>query len=160
MGALSSAMPRPATSVVALPRHRLAKAEPVYVGRIGLIDATGTPLLVGRRIPAAEPFFAATLADPRCVIYRRRCRWTGGRIVDYWDEVLNDDDNVSSRVSPDVAKFASQAGGSGGAVGIDDHVGGCELTATLRSVAAAVVSVAYAIHPRSRVLTALLGDTP
>ena len=39
-------------------------ADPVYVGRIGLIDPTGTPLLVDWRSPAAEPFFAATLARP------------------------------------------------------------------------------------------------
>lgn len=51
--------------------------------------------------PAAEPFFAATLADPRGVTYRRRYRWSGGRIVDYWDEVFGDDDEVASHVSPD-----------------------------------------------------------
>lgn len=76
-------------------------SAPVYVGRIGLTDAAGTPLLVDWRTPAAEPFFAATLADPRGVTYRRRYRWSGGRIVDYWDEVLGDDDEVASHVSPD-----------------------------------------------------------
>lgn len=70
-------------------------------GRIGLTDAAGTPLLVDWRTPAAEPFFAATLADPRGVTYRRRYRWSGGRIVDYWDEVFGDDDEVASHVSPD-----------------------------------------------------------
>ena len=40
------------------------EAAPVYVGRVGLTDAAGTPLLVDWRTPAAEPFFAATLADP------------------------------------------------------------------------------------------------
>ncbi len=60
-----------------------AGGERVYVGRIGLLDAAGTPLLVDWRTPAAEPFFAATLADPRGVTYRRRYRWSGGRIVDY-----------------------------------------------------------------------------
>ncbi len=74
---------------------------PVYVGRIGLTDAAGTPLLVDWRTPAAEPFFAATLADPRGVTYRRRYRWSGRRIVDYWDEVFGDDDEVFAHVSPD-----------------------------------------------------------
>lgn len=75
--------------------------ERVYVGRIGLLDAAGTALLVDWRTPAAEPFFAATLADPRGVTYRRRYRWSGGRIVDYWDEVLGDDDEVAGRTSLD-----------------------------------------------------------
>ncbi|MFC4753551.1 RNA polymerase recycling motor ATPase HelR [Dietzia aurantiaca] len=78
-----------------------AGRERVYVGRIGLLDAAGTPLLVDWRTPAAEPFFAATLADPRGVMYRRRYRWSGGRIVDYWDEVLGDDDEVATRTSLD-----------------------------------------------------------
>ncbi|MCD2264449.1 AAA family ATPase [Dietzia aurantiaca] len=78
-----------------------AGGERVYVGRIGLLDAAGTPLLVDWRTPAAEPFFAATLADPRGVTYRRRYRWSGGRIVDYWDEVLCDDDEVAARTSLD-----------------------------------------------------------
>ncbi|MET3861426.1 hypothetical protein ABIE38_002359 [Dietzia sp. 2505] len=53
------------------------------------------------RRPVAEPFFAATLADASGVTYRRRYRGSGGRIVDYWDEVLGDDDEVTARVSPD-----------------------------------------------------------
>lgn len=83
------------------PSPTAPEAAPVYVGRIGLTDAVGTPLLVDWRTPAAEPFFAATLADPRGVTYRRRYRWSGGRIVDYWDEVFGDDDEVSTHVSPD-----------------------------------------------------------
>ncbi|MGN6503282.1 MAG: AAA family ATPase, partial [Pseudolysinimonas sp.] len=38
--------------------------EPVYIGRLGLTDAEGSRLLVDWRSPAAEPFFAATLAQP------------------------------------------------------------------------------------------------
>ncbi|MBB1030309.1 AAA family ATPase, partial [Dietzia sp. SLG310A2-38A2] len=74
--------------------------DPVYVGRIGLIDSTGIPVLIDWRSPAAEPFFAATLAQPMGVAYRRRYRWSGGRIVDYWDEVL-DDDEVGTRTALD-----------------------------------------------------------
>ena len=61
----------------------------VYVGRLGLADRAGTRLLVDWRSPAAEPFFAATQAHPRGLASRRRYRWTGGRITDYWDEVLD-----------------------------------------------------------------------
>lgn len=44
--------------------------------------------------PAAEQFFAVTLTDPRGVTYRRRYRWSGGRIVDYWGHVLDNDDEL------------------------------------------------------------------
>ncbi|MDJ0420931.1 RNA polymerase recycling motor ATPase HelR [Dietzia kunjamensis] len=90
-----------AMSDPAAPDSHHTGSAPVYVGRIGLTDAAGTPLLLDWRTPAAEPFFAATLADPRGVTYRRRYRWSGGRIVDYWDEVFGDDDEVSAHVSPD-----------------------------------------------------------
>ncbi len=62
--------------------------EPVYVGRIGLKDRGGRTLLVDWRTPAAEPFFAATTAEPMGLASRRRYRWSLGRVVDYWDEVL------------------------------------------------------------------------
>ncbi|GAB6859126.1 RNA polymerase recycling motor ATPase HelR [Microbacterium xylanilyticum] len=68
--------------------------EAVYIGRIGLSDATGRRLLVDWRAPAAEPFFAATHADPAGLVSRRRYRWSAGpgnerRITDYWDEVFD-----------------------------------------------------------------------
>ena len=58
----------------------------VYIGRIGLRDDDGNPLLVDWRTPQAEPFFAATLASPLGLATRRRYRWSNGRITDYWDE--------------------------------------------------------------------------
>jgi hypothetical protein len=65
--------------------------EPVYVGRLGLTDAQGRRLLVDWRSPAAEAFFAATLANPMGLVSRRRYRWTGGRVSDYWDEAFTAD---------------------------------------------------------------------
>jgi hypothetical protein len=65
--------------------------EPVYVGRLGLTDAVGRRLLIDWRSPAAEPFFGATHANPMGLAGRRRYRWTGGRISDYWDEVFTSD---------------------------------------------------------------------
>ena len=62
--------------------------EPVYVGRLGLTDRTGRQLLVDWRSPAAEPFFAATHANPMGLTFRRRYRWSRGRVNDYWDEVF------------------------------------------------------------------------
>jgi hypothetical protein len=62
--------------------------DPVYVGRLGLSDSTGSTLLLDWRAPAAEPFFGATHANPMGLASRRRYRWTLGRISDYWDEVF------------------------------------------------------------------------
>ncbi|ROS26081.1 RNA polymerase recycling motor ATPase HelR [Cellulomonas sp. PhB150] len=62
----------------------------VYVGRLGLTDADGRRLLLDWRSPAAEPFFGATLANPMGLASRRRYRWTGGRVSDYWDEAFGD----------------------------------------------------------------------
>jgi len=65
--------------------------EPVYIGRLGLTDSAGRRLLLDWRSPAAEPFFAATHANPMGLASRRRYRWTRGRISDYWDEVFTAD---------------------------------------------------------------------
>lgn len=74
-----------------LGRYTPAEGPPVYIGRAGLADADGTRLLVDWRAPAAEPYFAATMQDPRGITSRRRYRWTNGRISDYWDEALTTD---------------------------------------------------------------------
>lgn len=66
------------------------RTHTVYVGRLGLTGADGRRLLVDWRSPAAEPFFAATLAQPLGLVTRRRYRWTRGRVVDFWDETFTD----------------------------------------------------------------------
>ncbi len=63
----------------------------VYVGRLGLTDSDGRRLLLDWRSPAAEPFFGATHGNPMGLAFRRRYRWTRGRISDYWDEVFSAD---------------------------------------------------------------------
>ena len=68
-----------------LGRMTPAAGPPVYIGRAGVSDADGTRLLVDWRARAAEPYFAATWEDPRGLLSRRRYRWKGGRITDYWD---------------------------------------------------------------------------
>src|SRR5690348_8332183 len=50
--------------------------EPAYIGRLGLRDSAGRPLLLDWRSPAAEPFFGATHANPMGLASRRRYRWT------------------------------------------------------------------------------------
>ncbi|MEV6740372.1 RNA polymerase recycling motor ATPase HelR [Streptomyces sp. NPDC051104] len=84
--------------------------DPVYVGRLGLTDNEGRRLLVDWRSPAAEPFFAATHANPMGLASRRRYRWTGGRISDYWDEVFTADGLEGHAALDDQSAFIASLG--------------------------------------------------
>ncbi|MGY1723328.1 RNA polymerase recycling motor ATPase HelR [Blastococcus sp. SYSU DS0533] len=86
--------------------------EPVYVGRLGLTDGAGRRLLVDWRSPAAEPFFAATHADPMGLVSRRRYRWTRGRITDYWDEVFTAEGLEGHAALDDQSAFLAGLGGN------------------------------------------------
>ncbi|MFF8641205.1 RNA polymerase recycling motor ATPase HelR [Streptomyces sp. NPDC015345] len=86
-------------------------AEPVYIGRLGLTDSEGRRLLVDWRSPAAEPFFAATHAHPMGLASRRRYRWTGGRISDYWDEVFTAEGLEGHAALDDQSAFVAGLGG-------------------------------------------------
>lgn len=86
--------------------------EPVYIGRLGLSDSTGRRLLLDWRSPAAEPFFAATHANPMGLASRRRYRWTRGRISDYWDEVFTSDGLEQHAALDDQSAFIASLGGS------------------------------------------------
>jgi hypothetical protein len=86
--------------------------EPVYVGRLGLTDSGGRRLLLDWRSPAAEPFFGATHANPMGLASRRRYRWTGGRVSDYWDEVFTPDGLEGHAALDDQSAFIATLGGS------------------------------------------------
>src|SRR5262249_43869183 len=86
--------------------------EPVYVGRLGLRDSAGRRLLVDWRSPVAEPFFGATHANPMGLVSRRRYRWTGGRISDYWDEVFTPDGLEGHAALDDQSAFIASLGSS------------------------------------------------
>ncbi|BAH51557.1 RNA polymerase recycling motor ATPase HelR [Rhodococcus opacus] len=86
--------------------------EPVYIGRLGLMDGAGNQLLVDWRSPAAEPFFGATHANPMGLASRRRYRWTGGRISDYWDEVFTSDGFDGNAALDDQSAFIASLGSS------------------------------------------------
>ena len=86
--------------------------EPVYIGRIGLTDRAGRRLLLDWRSPAAEPFFGATHANPMGLASRRRYRWTGGRISDYWDEVFTPDGFDGHAALDDQSAFIASLGSS------------------------------------------------
>ena len=87
-------------------------SEPVYIGRLGLTDSTGRRLLLDWRSPAAEPFFAATHANPMGLASRRRYRWTRGRISDYWDEVFTTDGLEGRAALDDQSAFIASLGGN------------------------------------------------
>ncbi|KAA9378195.1 AAA family ATPase [Microbispora cellulosiformans] len=87
-------------------------SEPVYVGRLGLTDSAGRRLLLDWRSPAAEPFFGATHANPMGLASRRRYRWSGGRVSDYWDEVFTPDGFEGNAALDDQSAFIASLGGS------------------------------------------------
>lgn len=84
--------------------------EPMYIGRLGLTDSAGRRLLLDWRSPAAEPFFAATHANPMGLASRRRYRWTRGRISDYWDEVFTADGLERHAALDDQSAFIASLG--------------------------------------------------
>ncbi|MFC9498321.1 RNA polymerase recycling motor ATPase HelR [Streptomyces sp. NPDC056982] len=84
--------------------------EPLYIGRLGLTDSEGRRLLVDWRSPAAGPFFGATHANPMGQASRRRYRWTGGRISDYWDEVFTADGLEQHAALDDQSAFIASLG--------------------------------------------------
>jgi hypothetical protein len=91
---------------------RADDSEPVYIGRLGLTDGSGRRLLLDWRGPAAEPFFAATHANPMGLASRRRYRWTRGRISDYWDEVFDPDGFEGHAALDDQSAFIASLGAS------------------------------------------------
>nr|WP_240438245.1 hypothetical protein [Streptomyces acidiscabies] len=82
----------------------------VYVGRLGLTGEDGQRLLIDWRSPAAEPFFAATHANPMGLVSRRRYRWHGGRVGDYWDEVFTSDGLEQGVALDDQSAFVASLG--------------------------------------------------
>ncbi len=84
--------------------------EPIWIGRLGLTDSDGSRLLIDWRSPAAEAFFGATHANPMGLASRRRYRWQGGRITDYWDEVFTADGLESHAALDDQSAFIASLG--------------------------------------------------
>lgn len=86
--------------------------EHIYIGRLGLAGEDGRQLLVDWRAPAAEPFFGATLAEPMGLVSRRRYRWAGGRVSDYWDEAFTAEALGAGGALDDQSSFIASLGTS------------------------------------------------
>jgi DNA helicase IV len=84
----------------------------LYIGRFGLTDSDGRRLLYDWRSPAAEPFFGATHGNPMGALSRRRYRWTGGSITDYWDEVFDPEGFDGNAALDDQSAFIASLGSS------------------------------------------------
>ncbi|OZE76534.1 AAA family ATPase [Rhodococcus sp. 15-649-1-2] len=87
-------------------------SDPIYVGRVGLLDDAGEQLVLDWRSPAAEPFFGATHRNPMGLVGRRRYRWANGRVADYWDEVFTDraGEGAESAALDDQSAFIASLG--------------------------------------------------
>jgi hypothetical protein len=67
----------------------------LHIGRLGVSDQAGEPLMVDWRAPVAEAFYRATSADRRGVVRRRHIRMKGRQVVGVDDELLTRNGNAA-----------------------------------------------------------------
>ncbi|UGY91701.1 HelD family protein [Streptomyces gobiensis] len=63
-------------------------AETLHIGRLGVLDAEYTPLVIDWRAPAAAPFYRATPVAPGRVVRRRVIRSRGRKVLGVEDDLL------------------------------------------------------------------------
>ncbi|MFD7918463.1 HelD family protein [Streptomyces sp. NPDC059740] len=63
-------------------------AETLHIGRLGVLDADYTPLVIDWRAPAAAPFYRATPVAPGRVVRRRVIRSKGRRVLGVEDDLM------------------------------------------------------------------------
>ncbi|GAA4695791.1 HelD family protein [Streptomyces youssoufiensis] len=63
-------------------------AETLHIGRLGVLDAEYTPLVIDWRAPAAAPFYRATPVAPGRVVRRRVIRSKGRKVLSVEDDLL------------------------------------------------------------------------
>jgi DNA helicase IV len=63
--------------------------DPLHIGRLGVLDADGTPLVVDWRAPISALFYRATVGEPLGVLRRRHISARGRRVLDLDDELLD-----------------------------------------------------------------------
>ncbi len=70
------------------PDNRADIAETLHIGRIGVLDADYSPLVIDWRAPAAAPFYRSTPKDPGRVVRRRVIRSKGRRVLGVEDDLM------------------------------------------------------------------------
>lgn len=63
-------------------------AETLHIGRIGVLAADYSPLVIDWRAPAAAPFYRSTPKDPGRVVRRRVIRSRGRRVLGVEDDLM------------------------------------------------------------------------
>ncbi|MDI3421733.1 HelD family protein [Streptomyces luteolus] len=63
-------------------------AETLHIGRIGVLDADFSPLVIDWRAPAAAPFYRSTPVDPGRVVRRRVIRSKGRKVLGVEDDLM------------------------------------------------------------------------
>ncbi|MEV8014852.1 UvrD-helicase domain-containing protein [Streptomyces sp. NPDC086554] len=63
-------------------------AETLHIGRIGVLDADYSPLVIDWRAPAAAPFYRSTPVDPGRVVRRRVIRSKGREVLGVEDDLM------------------------------------------------------------------------
>ena len=82
--------------------------ERLHIGRLGVSDEAGEPLMVDWRAPVAEAFYRATSADRLGVVRRRHIRMKGRRVVGVDDELFTrKEDAAGSELVGEAALLSS-----------------------------------------------------
>ncbi|MFJ9419814.1 HelD family protein [Streptomyces sp. NPDC101227] len=68
--------------------NRAEIAETLHIGRLGVLDADYTPLVIDWRAPAAAPFYRATPVAPGRVVRRRVIRSKGRKVLGVEDDLM------------------------------------------------------------------------
>ncbi|TVL89141.1 helicase [Streptomyces sp. SAJ15] len=63
-------------------------AETLHIGRLGVLDADYSPLVIDWRAPAAAPFYRSTPVAPGRVVRRRVIRSKGRRVLGVEDDLM------------------------------------------------------------------------
>ncbi|MEU9485599.1 UvrD-helicase domain-containing protein [Streptomyces decoyicus] len=72
----------------AIEDNRAAIAETLHIGRLGVLDAEYSPLVIDWRAPAAAPFYRATPVAPGRVVRRRVIRSKGRKVLGVEDDLM------------------------------------------------------------------------
>ncbi|MCR8577120.1 HelD family protein [Streptomyces sp. Isolate_219] len=67
---------------------RATIAETLHIGRLGVLDADYSPLVIDWRAPAAAPFYRATPVAPGRVVRRRVIRSKGRKVLGVEDDLM------------------------------------------------------------------------